>query len=189
MLSKCCCCISLRVGCFILSIMGIVGGIIGLAYSEGNVLFVSEGVWWIIADTFLFIGCIKMHRKTILVALVLEIVAILDGVAILIFSFIGIEYVYPELANDCADMSDRLKIPEIDCEQTKSSYLQVMIGTICFNLALNTYFWICVFSYYKSLSTQEDNRNLVEVEDHAQLPQPNSPTSVTETKMIMWSRY
>ena len=186
MLSKCCCCISLRVGCFILSIMGIVGGIIGLAYSEGNVLFVSEGVWWIIADTFLFIGCIKVHRKTILVALVLEIVALLDGVAILIFSFIGIEYVYPELANDCADMSDRLKIPEIDCEQTKSSYLQVMVGTICFNLALNTYFWICVFSFYKSLGTQEDNRNLVEAEDHVQLPQPNS---VAETKMIIWSRY
>ena len=186
MLSKCCCCISLRVGCFILSIMGIVGGIIGLVYSEGNVLFVSEGVLWIIADTFLFFGCIKMHRKTILVALVLEIVAILDGIAILIFSSISIEYVYPELANDCADLSAQLNFSEIDCEQTKSSYLQVMVGTICFNLALNTYFWICVFSFYKSLGTQEDNRNLVEAEDNVQLPQPNS---VAENKMIIWSRY
>ena len=127
-----------------------------------------------------------MHRKTILVALVLEIVAILDGIAMLIFSSISIEYVYPELANDCADLSATLKISEIDCEQTKSSYLQVMVGTICFNLALNTYFWICIFSFYKSLSTQEDNRNLVEAEDHVELPQPNS---VTETKMIIWSRY
>ena len=157
MLSKCCCCIPLRVGCFILSIMGIVGGIICLAYSEGNILFVSEGVWWIIADTFLFFGSLLMHRKTILVALVFEILAMIDTIVILVFSSISIETVYPELSNNCANMGNDIENFKIDCDMTKSSYLQIMVGSACVELTLNLYFWFCIYSFYKSLQIPIEN--------------------------------
>ena len=157
MLSTCCCCIPLRVGSFILAIMGIVGGSIRLAYSEGKILYVSEGVWWIIAGVFLFFGCVRNHRKTVLVSLVLEVLALMDGLVILIFSVVNIEWAYPELANDCADMNTGIGNMDIDCNKTRIWFLHWLVGKSCAEIIINIYFWACNYSFYKTFQSEIDN--------------------------------
>ena len=160
MLSHFCCCIPLRVGSFILAVMGIVGGIFCLVYSGGRPLYVSEGVWWIIADTFLLFGCIRNHRKTILVSLVFEILALIDGVFIFIFSAVNIEWAYPEFAVDCAGMTYGSENINIDCDKIKLRTLQTMVVKNCVELTLQIYFWLCNYSFYKTFQTTNENLDI-----------------------------
>merc|ERR1712141_553159 len=80
--NKCCCCVDLRTGAIVISILQLLGGAgcFGMGASEWpNIL---NGVVGLLAGLCLLFGAIKYHQTATLVYLVLDMIAIiLAGVA------------------------------------------------------------------------------------------------------------
>ena len=90
MLSKCCCCISLRTGSLIIAILGILGGIIFLGHSmtfHGFLILVVP------VYGFLLYGAIERNEYAVLVWLLFNGVAIVLKIILGIIVIVGIIFI------------------------------------------------------------------------------------------------
>ena len=153
MLRKCCCCISLRIGSIILSILGIVGGIVTLIFYHGHWMYIADAGIYLIAYGALLFGALTRNRKAILVNLVLTGIVIVGGMLLGIMALLVTLLFVPESLDNCVKIQDQLENMSLTCDQ----YQMIKIGTIIFisviASGLNVYFWICNFSFYHELNT------------------------------------
>ena len=98
MLSKCCCCIPLRIGSIILAVLGILQGIYHLVISGEQWSYIIPGILVIILSGCLLIGAFKYHGKEVLVSLVMEGALIVVLIIIFLVVLANIDSVALQLA-------------------------------------------------------------------------------------------
>ena len=151
MLTKCCCCISLRTGSVILGVLGLIGAIVTLCYSAGNGGYLTTGIIYFISHSFLLYGAVTNNYTAVLVYLVFTAIGILLDLifGILIFASVGI--LVPALSNDCALILEEKRAEGISCDALISATVGTLASVFILNGILNIYFWICCWSFYKEL--------------------------------------
>ena len=151
MLSKCCCCVPLRTGSLVIAILGILGGLGLLAFSKGLTGLIRwpnivEGIFVLLAYSFLLFGALKYNDKAVLVYVVLTALSIIIGIGFGIIAITNIEIVVPALANDCKALHSF-----VDCDNLRFRII-VTRAVKLFGVSLvNIYFWLCNYSFYKEL--------------------------------------
>ena len=142
MLSKCCCCVELRTGSIVLGILGILGGVGQFAQGLfwGNIL---NGIFYLIAYGALLFGAIKYNPVAVLVNLICTIIIIVLGIILGIWILAAGGIAGSECRGQgCAEATGVVIAGGVGC----------LIGA-----ALNAYFWVCNYSFYKEL--KEGNAN------------------------------
>ena len=135
MLSKCCCCVELRTGSLVLGVLGLLGGVGQFAQGSfwGNFLL---GIFYLIAYGALLFGAIKYNPVAVLVNLICTIIIMVLGVIVAIILLVG-------------------STQFTDSNQS-GAVLSVGIGYLL-GVALNAYFWVCNYSFYKELKQGTSN--------------------------------
>ena len=136
MLSKCCCCISLRTGSVILGVLGLIAAIVTLCYpvlvqNGGNL---TIGIIYFISHAFLLYGAVTNNYTAVLVYLVFTGIGIILDLIFGILALVSVGILVPGLANDCC-------YNEVD----------TLASVFIISGILNIYFWICCWSFYKEL--------------------------------------
>ena len=151
MLSKCCCCISLRTGSVILGVLGLIGAIVTLCYSGGNSGYLTSGIIYFISHSFLLYGAVRNNYTAVLVYLVFTGIGIVLDLmfGILVLASVGI--LVPALDNDCALIQDDIRGQGISCDAFISATVGILASVFIITGLLNIYFWICCWSFYKEL--------------------------------------
>ena len=152
MLSKCCCCISLRTGSIILSIIGILGGIGTLIYYYGYWVYIVDAGVYLVAYGALLFGALKRNPTSVLVNLVLTGIGVVVGMILGIFALLVTPSFIPETSDNCARMEDQLDKMSLTCDQYKMIKIGSTVSIFLIASALNVYFWICNFSFYQELN-------------------------------------
>ena len=155
MLSKCCCCISLRTGCIILAILGFLNGIITFAYSKREWFTIVHVIFLLIGNGILFFGSIKKNYKVVLASLVFIGTAIVYGIVLGVITIADMDSAFPELANDCVLMENELKTLGMDCNKFKSTTTYLTVGALVFFNLVEIYFWVCIYSFFLQLKNDE----------------------------------
>ena len=153
MLSKCCCCIPLRVGSIILAVLGIIGGLLNIGYYS-NWGYVVFGIFYFIANGCLLYGAIKNNHAWVLVYLVFSGISIVLEILFGILVLASVEYLVPMFANNCALINDELRDQKLsieDCDTLKSATEWTLAAVFMIGALFNIYFWICNLSFYKEL--------------------------------------
>ena len=144
MLSKCCCCISLRKGIIFISAIGIFGGIGSLIL---GVLEVG-GIKWpnIIVAALCFVGygcmlfgAIKYHRNVILISVLA--IAMLFALQ-LVFSIYFWLHLNCKRTNGCDELAEYTTLVRLATGFFLSS-------------GIHLYFWLCNYSFYESLKNMD----------------------------------
>lgn len=147
MLSKFCCCVPLRNGSIVLAILGILGGILYLATSQGESHKIVWGIFLLLVYGSLLYGALSYNKNAVLVCLVFEGMTIVLGIIFGILAIASIDTLVPQLENNCADIIDK---GGLTCDQFKFA-LFTTAGVFIAGSLLNIYFWICIYSFYKEL--------------------------------------
>ena len=153
MLSKCCCCVPLRTGSIILAILGIIGGIITLVSAGGQWVYIVNAIFNLIAYGALLLGALRSNDRAVLVNLVFTGLAIAMGIVFGIIVIASITTIVPEFHNNCAAMASQIKQQNITCDQLKAATTGITAAVLFIGSALNTYFWICNYSFYLELKS------------------------------------
>ena len=143
--SKCCCCVDLRTGAIVMAILEIIGGfgLIGKSTEWPDILNVVVAIG---AGVCLLFGAIKYHQLATRVYLVLQMIAIvLLGVAMLMAIILA--------TAAAAAVSGNHGVQGNEGGVAMVIATAVMIYGIV--ASLHIYFWLCVFSFYKGLTTGE----------------------------------
>ena len=157
MLAKCCCCVPLRTGSFILGVLGILSGIVTLISSGGHWFYIVDAIFYLIAYGALLLGALKYNPQLVLINLVITALAIAIGI---VFGIVAIAFVtafVPDLKNNCATMHDELNELHINCDQFKAATIGTTAAVFFVASGFNVYFWICNMSYYKELKSGGGN--------------------------------
>ena len=167
MLSKCCCCVSLRVGSIILGVLGLIGGLIYMLVGTGVVGFASSdgggGIAWfyiicgllcLIAYGALLFGAIKYNGNAVRVYLVSSAICIVIGVlfgVIVLASIKSSDPVTsdPVFADDCASVP----LTKSECDMLKAVTIGMKANQLVISTLFGVYFWICIYSFYKELKS------------------------------------
>ena len=157
MLSKCCCCVPLRTGSITLGVIGLLGGMGTFAKSDGLWFNIVLGIFYIIAYTTLLYGAIKPNGTAVFFSLVCTAIIIVLGIAFGVIIVTSIERLVPEFANNCAAIENYLAQAHLTCEQFKSATIGVTAGIFFASALINTYFWVCNYSFYKELKGENQN--------------------------------
>ena len=160
MLSKCCCCISLRTGSLIIAILGILGGIIFLGHSmtfHGFLILVVP------VYGFLLYGAIERNEYAVLVWLLFNGVAIVLKIILGIIVIVGIIFIAN--IDNCSAVLEESKSIGL-CFQIQNAMehpvgLAIIVGIFIFGILLNIYFWICVYSFYKELKKEVEGFSIL----------------------------
>ena len=149
-LNKCCCCVSLRAGCIILAVVGIIVncGFFGLAgqcgtNGCGNDFYVITvgNVIGIIGCVCLLFGSINYNRIGVLVYLVVEIITIILYFANAMMTFAA----YAQYDN-ATKLIPKSAIPNTGKNTILASGISVLLVVL-----LSVYFWICVLSFFRKI--------------------------------------
>ena len=153
MLSKCCCCVPLRTGSIVLGVLGLLGGFGNFLQAGGSWAYIILGIFYLIAYGALLFGAIKYNDKAVLVNLVVTAIIIVLGVVFAIIILVDIEVVVPEFANNCAFFAEELgqAITVETCDQLKALTGGGTAAVYFFAALLNSYFWVCNYSFFKEL--------------------------------------
>ena len=167
MISNCCCCIPLRTGIIILSIVGILFGVgfLLLGQSWFNIVL---AVTYFLEYGVLLHGAINSNRKTLLVCVIVDAIMIIfrlisyNLVLAGIIPFgntkaIGINYKCQQEQEVVVDI-----LHEMGGNNGKLSPIEVKFGgidiaaeqsaAIFFIFAMiNSYNWLCIYSFYKDI--------------------------------------
>ena len=153
MIKKCCCCVPLRSGSIVLSVLGLMGGVGMMLRGFSDWSNVVSGILHILAYATLMYGCLKNHPTAVLVYLVLDALSIIVTIVIAILCIAAVPFMFPDLADTCV----QLKYTTEECDVFKE-YAPGFAASIFVGIAiLNTYFWVCVFSFYKELKSGVGN--------------------------------
>ena len=144
-LNKCCCCVSLRAGCIILAVVGIIVnfGFFGFAdsrcpngqCSDDFYVITVGNIIGIIGCACLLFGSIKYNRIGVLVYLVVEIIQIFLYFANAVMIFIAYAYALNSLENTLL-----------------AGYICVLVV-----LLLSVFFCTCVFSFFQKIGDSLPN--------------------------------
>ena len=150
MLAKCCCCIPLRTGCIIHSILGIFGGLsfLGDGFNWENAIF---SIIYCATHAFLIFGAIKYNQISIVVGLVGECICVLLSILLGVLVFVG-----GDLTKIMTGCEKAMKNTGIDsslanyfCDE-KLLAKNIIASTIYFFHGLaSLYFCFCNYSLYK----------------------------------------
>ena len=150
MLSSCCCCISLRTGCIIIAVVGTLWAMSMLATSNWHWYYIVLGIFYLIANGVLGFGAIKYSQTAILVNLVLTAIYIILGTLFGLIMVACIDSIYPLFANKCAVVEVESRKIDMTCDQNKWK-IGITYGIFFADALINSYFWLCSFSFYKEL--------------------------------------
>ena len=153
MLTKCCCCIPLRTGSIVLSVLGLMGGVGMMLRDFSDWSNVVSGILTILAYATLMYGCLKNHPTAVLVYLVLDALAIIFSIFIAILSIAAVTFMFPYIADECA----KAMYTTEECDNLKAATIGFAASLYVGIAILNSYFWICVFSFYKELKSGVKN--------------------------------
>ena len=135
-LDKCCCCVELRVGTIVIAILQIIGGLGNLGAGQGwnNIIGMIMGV---AAGACLLYGAIAYNPTATLVNLIFSMIGIVFCVIIAIIAFASIA-----------------AIPKHNPNAGASTGVAIGAGvSFLIVAAVEVYFWICVYSFYKALKS------------------------------------
>ena len=172
MLSKCCCCVSLRTGSIIIGVLGLLGGIACLAnavYSGFNWIGLIQGIVYILSYGCLLYGAIRFNRTAVIVYLVIDGVMIAAVIIFGILAIVGVSIVAG--TTDCSHLqqevvdfpysSDQINMQAWNlkqmCESAQTVVIGITAGIFFISAMLSFYFWICVYSFYKELNMGMSN--------------------------------
>jgi hypothetical protein len=158
MLSKCCCCIELRTGCIILGVLGILTGFSLITKGPYDSLYIIGAIFYVLRVSTeylpLLFGAIKFNQRALLVSLVAGFLLTVLGVVylIIVMAIVDIETLAPKLANGCRGVEDFHQLG-MSCEDFKSMVKITTASILLAGGALEIYFLLCVYSFYKELKT------------------------------------
>ena len=153
MLTKCCCCVPLRTGSIVLSVLGLIGGVGMMLRDFSDWSNVVSGILTILAYATLMYGCLKNHPTAVLVYLVLDAFSIILAIFIAIFCIAAVTFMFPQITDECA----QARYTTEQCDSLKAATI-VSVASLFVGIAiLNAYFWVCVFSFYKELKSGVNN--------------------------------
>ena len=153
MLTKCCCCVPLRSGSIVLSVLGLMGGVGMMLRGFSDWSNVVSGILHILAYATLMYGCLKNHPTAVLVYLVLDALSIIFMIFIGILCIAAVPFMFPDLPDACV----QLKYTTEQCDNLKAATIGFAASLFVGIAILNTYFWVCVFSFYKELKSGVNN--------------------------------
>ena len=153
MLAKCCCCVPLRTGSIVLSVLGLMGGVGMMLRGLSDWSNVVSGILTILAYAILMYGCLKNHPTAVLVYLVLDALAIILMIFIAILSIAAATFMFPDLPDQC----EQLNYTTEQCDNLKIAAIGFAASLFVGIAILYTYFWVCVYSFYKELKSGVNN--------------------------------
>ena len=142
-LSRCCCCIELRTGAIIIAVLGILGSFGG--FGNGWIAGVCVLILGLVANCCLLHGAIKYNKVTTTIYLVLEMISIILIVAAAVFAIVVIAGA--TAVGTAASSWDAGNV---------ASTAVLVVGIVSLvayiiGIALQIYWWVCVFSFLKEL--------------------------------------
>ena len=153
MLAKCCCCVPLRTGSIVLSVLGLMGGVGMMLRGFSDWSNVVSGILTILAYASLMYGCLKNHPTAVLVYLVVDALAIIFTMFIAILSIAAVTLMFPDITDECA----KARYTTEQCDNLKAATIGFAASLFFGITILNAYFWVCVFSFYKELKSGVNN--------------------------------
>ena len=165
MLSQCCWGIPLHKGCMILSVIGILHGVVaflvGLWLYSDMWYFMVYGWFHLISYTWVLVGIIKGWKQTVLIAVanIGEIVVL--GIVFGMINIASIASTVPKLSKNCEKITQELKELNTTCDALKSSTMGMASGIVLASVFLNIYSWICIYSLLKELKEKKGSREHV----------------------------
>ena len=141
-LKKCCCCIPLRAGCIIISILGIIGafGILGIDRGSVGIGIALNG--WIANGCLLF-GSWKQMKQPLMAYLIIELVQIVNLIFAPVYFFARLIYI--DQTRGCYEPNELCR-------------MSVLAGFGAWPIACTyVHFWICVLSLFNRLNVSPSN--------------------------------
>ena len=152
-----CCCVHLGTGCTIIGCLGVISGLISIIYSVhdlkyGNPWFyIIDALFYVFASIALLYGIFRNRPRLVLVNLVITGLAIFMGVVFGIIAIASVSSFEPDFQNNCATITWELREENITCDELKAATIGTAASVFFLSSALNVYFWICNFSFWRTL--------------------------------------
>lgn len=131
---KCCCCVDLRTGCIIIGALQIIGGLGGIStlFMYLDWLTIVTGIVNIASGACLLFGAIKYDKIITIINLICTAIAIVLGFLMAVLFFNG---------STTGRYSD------------EAGFAMIAIVAIIAEVAIEIYFWLCIFSFYIKLKS------------------------------------
>ena len=165
MLSQCFWGVPLRKGCMILSVIGILHGIlvflVGIWLYSDIWYFMIYGWFHLISYTWVLVGVIKNWKQTVMIAVanIGEIVVL--GIVFGMINIASIASSVPMLSKDCRNIPRELKEWNTTCDALKSATMGHASAIVLLSVGLNIYTWICIYSFLREMEEKKEIRQHV----------------------------
>ena len=145
LLNKCCCCVDLRTGAIILAVLGIVSSVSLCISGQAGWQDVIGLILGLITNGCLAFGAIKYNKTATLISVVVEMIYIVWLVIVLVLLIVW------GSAATVASQSPNLNSDEKEPADVAVRLTWGVAAAYGCCLALEVYFWICIYSFYQAL--------------------------------------